>query len=80
MKKVKSLLSYMILGMVFVAFNCFGAVKTTTGSAGGFGGPVTLEVVTEGEKIKDLKVVSHKETSHLMDRAFPVIRERILEA
>ena len=66
--------------MVFIAFNCFGAVKTTTGSAGGFGGPVTLEVVTEGEKIKDLKVVSHKETSHLMDRAFPVIRERILEA
>lgn len=80
MKKVKSLLSYVVLGMVFIAFNCFGAVKTTTGSAGGFGGPVTLEVVTEGEKIKDLKVVSHKETSHLMDRAFPVIRERILEA
>lgn len=40
MKKVKSLLSYVVLGMVFIAFNCFGAVKTTTGSAGGFGGPV----------------------------------------
>lgn len=37
MKKVKSLLSYVVLGMVFIAFNCFGAVKTTTGSAGGFG-------------------------------------------
>lgn len=69
-----------ILGTLLLAFTCFGAEKINTASAGGFGGKVTVEVTTEGEKIKDLKVVSHKETAHIMDRAFPILKERILEA
>lgn len=69
-----------ILGALLLASTCFGAEKINTASAGGFGGKVTVEVTTEGEKIKDLKVVSHKETAHIMDRAFPILKERILEA
>lgn len=69
-----------ILGTLLLASTCFGAEKINTASAGGFGGKVTVEVTTEGEKIKDLKVVSHKETAHIMDRAFPILKERILEA
>ena len=69
-----------ILGTLLLAATCFGAEKINTASAGGFGGKVTVEVTTEGEKIKDLKVVSHKETAHIMDRAFPILKERILEA
>ena len=69
-----------ILGTLLLASTCFGAEKINTASAGGFGGKITVEVTTEGEKIKDLKVVSHKETAHIMDRAFPILKERILEA
>lgn len=69
-----------ILGTLLLAATCFGAEKINTASAGGFGGKVTVEVTTEGEKIKDLKVVLHKETAHIMDRAFPILKERILEA
>lgn len=69
-----------ILGTLLLASTCFGAEKINTASVGGFGGKVTVEVTTEGEKIKDLKVVSHKETAHIMDRAFPILKERILEA
>ena len=81
MKKLTSLVTSVILGMFLVVLNCFGAQKTTTEArTSGFGGEMKLEIVTEGEKIEDIKVISHKETSHLMDRAFPIIKERILKA
>ena len=69
-----------ILGVAALASTCLAGETTNVVKAGGFGGPMTVEVVTEGEKIKDINVVSHKETQHIMDRAFPVIKERILEA
>lgn len=46
----------------------------------GYGGEMQLEVVLEGETITDLKVISDHESSPVMTRAWPVIRERILEA
>uniref|UniRef100_UPI0026296DFC FMN-binding protein n=1 Tax=uncultured Cetobacterium sp. TaxID=527638 RepID=UPI0026296DFC len=46
----------------------------------GFGGEIKLNVVTDGEKIVDLNVISDKETAPVMKRAFPIIKERILKA
>ena len=81
MKKLTSLAASVVLGTLLIAFSCFAAEKTTTEAvASGFGGDIKIEVVTEGKKIEDIKLISHKETSHLMDRAFPIIKERILEA
>lgn len=81
MKKLTSLAASVVLGILLIAFSCFAAEKTTTEAvASGFGGDIKIEVVTEGKKIEDIKLISHKETSHLMDRAFPIIKERILEA
>ncbi|WP_373080164.1 FAD-binding protein [Fusobacterium varium] len=81
MKKLTSLVTSVVLGVFLAAFSCFAADKITTEAvASGFGGDIKIEVVTEGKKIEDIKLISHKETSHLMDRAFPVIKERILEA
>ncbi len=81
MKKLTSLAASVVLGTLLVAFSSFAAEKTTTEAvASGFGGDIKIEVVTEGKKIEDIKLISHKETSHLMDRAFPIIKERILEA
>lgn len=69
-----------ILGVVLLASVCFGKEKIDIVKAGGFGGDVTVEVITEGDKIKDLSIISHKETQHILDRALPVIKARILEA
>ena len=81
MKKLTSLVTSVVLGVFLAAFSCFAADKITTEAvASGFGGDIKIEVVTEGKKIEDIKLISHKETSHLMDRTFPVIKERILEA
>ena len=81
MKKLTSLVTSVVLGIFLAAFSCFAADKITTETvASGFGGDIKIEVVTEGRKIEDIKLISHKETSHLMNRAFPIIKERILEA
>lgn len=53
---------------------------TYEGTGMGYGGEVKLELITEGDKIVDIKIISDAETSPVMTRAFPVIRERILEA
>lgn len=53
---------------------------TYEGTGMGYGGEVKLELITEGDKIVDIKIISDAETSPVMSRAFPVIRERILEA
>ncbi|MGX6592569.1 FAD-binding protein [Cetobacterium ceti] len=46
----------------------------------GFSGEIKLEVISDDDKIKDIKLVSHNETSHIMSRAFPILKERILKA
>ncbi len=49
-------------------------------SAGGYGGELVLNVVMENGSLSDIEVVSSKETSVVFDRAFPIIKERIIEA
>lgn len=53
---------------------------TTSGIGDGFSGKIKVDVVTNGEKIEDIKVVSNAETSHIISRAFPILKERILKA
>ena len=55
-------------------------VKEYEGKAGGFSGDIQLKVKTDGEKIEDIELLSNKETSHIISRAFPILKERILEA
>ncbi|MBU5674870.1 FAD-binding protein [Alkaliphilus sp. MSJ-5] len=50
------------------------------GKGMGYGGEIKLELITEGNKMVDIKIISDAETSPVMTRAFPVIKERILEA
>lgn len=53
---------------------------TTSGVGDGFSGKIKVDVVTNGEKIEDIKLVSDSETSHIISRAFPILKERILKA
>lgn len=53
---------------------------TFEGTGSGFGGDLTLEVTVNDGKMEDIQVTSHHESTPVFNRAFPVIRERILEA
>lgn len=54
--------------------------KSYIGKGNGYGGELKVNVKTKGEEIVDLELISHKETSPVIKRAFPVIKERIIEA
>ena len=56
-----------------------GGAKTSQGTGSGYGGEIKVELVTEGNTIKDIKVVSNHETSVVFDRALPIITERIIK-
>ena len=51
-----------------------------TASGTGYGGELTVEVTMEDGVITDIALGENHETNVVIDRAFPVIRERILEA
>ncbi|MGL5426334.1 MAG: FMN-binding protein, partial [Cetobacterium sp.] len=53
--------------------------KEFIGKGNGYGGELKVNVKTKGEKILDLELVSHKETSPVVKRAFPILKERILK-
>ena len=91
---MKNLLKKASLGVLVVsmaACSNTSAPTTTapTGEAGagvyeakamGYGGELTVKVTFDGETIKDIELGENHETNVVMDRAFPVIKERILEA
>src|SRR5699024_2512922 len=52
---------------------------TYNATAQGYGGDLEVEVVVKSGEIKDIDVLEHKESSPVYSRAFPVIKERILE-
>jgi len=53
---------------------------TYEAKGGGYGGELNLKVTIDGDTITELELGDNHETNVVMDRAFPVIRERILEA
>lgn len=69
-----------VLFLLISAFVFASGIVTTSGTGDGFSGKIKVDVVTNGEKIEDIRVVSNSETSHIISRAFPILKERILKA
>ena len=69
-----------VLFLLISTFIFATGTVTTSGTGDGFSGKIKVDVVTNGEKIEDIKVVSNSETSHIISRAFPILKERILKA
>jgi len=82
MKNLKLLSLVLAASMVFAVGCSSNEAKSGTFSAkaNGYGGELTVEVDTEGETIKDIRLVADHESSPVIKRAFPVIKERIIEA
>ena len=79
----KLLLVLVSLALVLCTTACGDAeatVKTTEIKANGYGGEMVLNLTTKGEEIVDIELVSSHETEPVIERAFPILRERILEA
>lgn len=53
---------------------------TYNASANGYGGKLDLEVIINNGDIKDIKILSHKETEPVFNRALPIIQDRILQS
>ena len=69
-----------VLFLLISTFIFATGTVTISGTGDGFSGKIKVDVVTNGEKIEDIKVVSNAETSHIISRAFPILKERILKA
>lgn len=76
MKKTLALLLSAILALTA----CVGLTETLTGTADGFGGPITAEVTVEDGKIVELVLQGEKETPAIGGVALDPLREAILEA
>lgn len=46
----------------------------------GYGGELKLEVSVENNEIKDMEIISHRETSPVFTRTLPIAKQRILKA
>lgn len=53
---------------------------TYSAAKSGYGGDVTVETTIEGGKITGIELKDHKESLVVIERAFPILEERILEA
>lgn len=78
----KNLSTLLLIGSIILASNqsVFAKERSFLTKANGFSGEIKLEVVTEGDKVTDIKLLSDNETSHIMSRAFPIIKDRIIKA
>lgn len=52
---------------------------TYVGKGPGYGGELSLEVTIKDEKIENISMVEHGESSPVFTRAFPVIKDRIID-
>lgn len=69
MKKLFTIVLFLIISTFIFA------TVTTSGIGDGFSGKIKVDVLTNGEKIEDIKLVSDSETSHIISRAFPILKE-----
>ncbi len=79
-KKLISVLLTLLLATTSVFALAADGETVFEGEGSGYGGKLRLEVVLEGDEMTDIRIVEDHESSPVMTRAFPVIRERILEA
>lgn len=72
-----------LIGLLAAAAVMTGSVamaETYSATGNGYHGEMTVNVTIEDGKITDVELGDNHETNVVIDRAFPVIRERILEA
>ncbi len=60
--------------------NKSNATGVFEGSGHGYGGELKVKVTLKDGTITDMELVSNEDTSVVIDRAFPVLKERIIEA
>lgn len=77
MNKIK-LISLLAAAAVMTGSMAMAETYSATGN--GYHGEMTVNVTIEDGKITDVELGDNHETNVVIDRAFPVIRERILEA
>ena len=77
MNKIK-LISLLAAAAVMTGSVAMAETYSATGN--GYHGEMTVNVTIEDGKITDVELGDNHETNGVIDRAFPVIRERILEA
>lgn len=77
MNKIK-LISLLAAAVVMTGSAAMAETYSATGN--GYHGEMTVNVTIEDGKITDVELGDNHETNVVIDRAFPVIRERILEA
>ena len=77
MNKIKML---SLLAAAAVMTGSVAMAETYSATGNGYHGEMTVNVTIEDGKITDVELGDNHETNVVIDRAFPVIRERILEA
>ena len=77
MNKIK-LISLLAAAAVMTGSVAMAETYSATGN--GYHGEMTVNVTIEDGKITDVELGDNHETNVVIDRAFPVIRERVLEA
>ncbi len=70
----------MLLALTLLLTGCTATAETRTGTANGYGGPLTVEVKMDGETIKEVRVVSHNETPGVGTRAIDTMPGAIKQA
>ena len=69
-----------LLAAAAVMTGSVAMAETYSATRNGYHGEMTVNVTIEDGKITDVELGDNHETNVVIDRAFPVIRERILEA
>ena len=67
-----------LLIILFLLGAC--APKEQTGTGPGFGGNVEVSVLVDGDQIKQIKVLSHNESSYVGGKAFALLEKRVIES
>lgn len=78
MKVNRCKLAILLASLMLMA--CGEKEKSIIGKGNGFSGEIKVNVITKGDKIENLELVSDNETSHIMSRSFPILKDRILKA
>ncbi|MGL4402210.1 MAG: FAD-binding protein [Fusobacteriaceae bacterium] len=78
----KFFLTALITLSTLIFTGCGNSVKEKEfiGKANSFTGDIKVKVTTAGDQIKNLELLSHKDTQHIVDRTFPIVKERILKS
>ena len=74
---------FMVLGLILGSVGMASATLTDgdyTSKAFGYGGELEVIVSIKDSKIADISLGEHHESATVIDRAFPVLKDRILEA